>query len=112
MAEIDVNDIPFEEYMILTNNRMSEAEFQKRVVEYATRHFWLVWWTPISKRTNPGEPDLRMLRPPRYVLAELKSQTGRIRPEQAIALEYATQSNIENYLWRPSNWNEIIEILK
>jgi VRR-NUC domain len=66
---------------------ISEKQFQAQVVELARLGGWLLYHTHDFRRSAPGFPDLVMVRPPRLVFAELKTEKGRIRPEQRVRLE-------------------------
>lgn len=90
---------------------MSEIVFQHRVIDEAIRLGWKVHWTPDSRKTYPDEPDLRLLRAPRYALAELKTEKGRPTKGQLAYLDEARQCGLEAYLWRPSHWSDILVIL-
>ena len=61
---------------------MSEASFQGAVVEYARLRGWLVYHTRDSRGSQPGYPDLTLVRGGRLIFAELKTDTGRVRVEQ------------------------------
>jgi hypothetical protein len=90
----------------------SERHFQDRVKRLAHLCGWVAWHTRDSMGTRAGEPDLRMCRPPRYLLAELKSQHGRLRLEQVQTIALLQRCpGIETYLWRPSDWEEIVSVL-
>ena len=91
----------------------SEKHFLGRVTRLAELYGWVVWHTLDSTGTRAGEPDLRMVRPPRYILAELKSEHGRLRPEQCTALGLLQQCpGIETYVWKPRDWVRIVEALR
>jgi len=90
-----------------------EKHFQRRVVQLATLDRWVVWHTLDSTGTRAGELDLRMIRPPRVIFAELKSQHGRVRLEQAQTIALLEHCpGVEAYLWRPSDWQQIVEVLR
>lgn len=70
---------------------MSEVELQNDVIELARRSGWLVhharparnvsgWCTPIQG--DRGFPDLVLAKNGCVLFAELKSESGRVRPEQ------------------------------
>ena len=92
---------------------ITEREFQRTVRELAEAYGWTVFCTWQSKHSPPGELDLRLVRPPRYVVAELKSERGKLTKEQAetLLLLQACPA-LEVYLWRPSNLTEIERILE
>lgn len=86
----------------------TEKEFAQAVVEYAEAQGWRVFRTWNSWHSPAGEPDLRMHRGPRYLLAELKSEKGRLTKVQKEVQEELQQCfGVESWLWKPSQWDEI-----
>ncbi len=87
---------------------MSEAQFQRTVRTHLKQRGFMVWVFPIMKRTMAGVPDLTFWHPERPGLLwcwELKSQRGRIRPEQATALKHlASVPGIDARVVRPGDW--------
>ena len=91
----------------------SEKQFQAQVVELARYSGFLIYHTFDSRRSASGFPDLVLVRPPTVLFAELKTETGRIRPEQQKWLDALEGcESIEVRLWRPSEWEEIERMLK
>lgn len=97
----------------------TEAQFQARVVRLAVVLGWSVFSIPDSRRaTLAGYPDLTMFRASdkRLVFAELKREKGRLSNEQKKVLAdmelLANVGRCEVYLWRPSDWDTIVETLK
>lgn len=91
---------------------ISESEFQRQVVYYARRQRWLVYHTFDSRRSAAGFPDLVMVRGHRLIFAELKASNGRLTADQVNWLSDLWTAGQTVYCWRPSEWSEIIEILK
>lgn len=104
---------------------LTEAQFAQVVIQAARGWGWLVGYTRDSRKSEPGEPDLRMIRPPRVVWAELKREKGRLSrgrwnksgnrwlPGQDDWADLLRQcSGVEYYLLRPSDWERVVEILK
>lgn len=90
---------------------ISERIFQGLVSEYAHLHKWATYHTRDSRGSDPGFPDLVLVRD-RVIFAELKSARGRPTPDQrqwAATLEHA---NANYYLWRPADWPEIEAVLQ
>jgi hypothetical protein len=95
----------------------SEESFRYRVLEFARLMGWgppPPYYTHDSRRSPPGFPDLVLVRPPRVIFAELKTD---IAPKE---LPFAQRlwmhallrcPGVEWYLWRPRNWQEIERIL-
>ncbi len=105
--------IDIEEFIKAQYESMSEAQFQKIVEGYAKVMGWLYYHTQDSRRSQPGFPDLVMLRGKRQVVAELKRQKGAKPSEkQQNWLDGYKAVGAEVYVWRPAHIPEIEEILK
>lgn len=100
----------------------TEADWQTTVVDYAHLTGWLALHIPTTQdatgrhRTavaydGAGFPDLILTRN-RIIYAELKTQQGRLTPNQQTWRNALTKAGAEYYVWRPSDWNQIIETLK
>lgn len=112
-----------------TKRRISEAELQAAIVEYAQRSGWLVNWIPDwmfslavksmargrrgdRQWSPPGFPDLVLMQglrdqrePVRLIFVELKSEKGVFRePQQDWLLALIRVPGIEVYAWRPEDW--------
>lgn len=94
-----------DEYNAQVAAGMSEAKLQQLVMALAAATGWtLRYHTHDSRRSNKGFPDCVFLRDGRLVFAELKSQKGRVRPEQQMWLDALRDSPADVYLWRPSDY--------
>ena len=94
---------------------VSEAQLQAAVIELAQTFKWRVYHTHDSRRSQAGFPDLVMVRRRVLIFAELKSEKGRLRPEQAEWLDALTNTRAtEVYIWRPADWlsGEIEKVLR
>jgi hypothetical protein len=90
----------------------SEKHFMARVRRGAEVLGWVVFHHLDSMGTRGGFPDLFMVRPPRVVLAELKSEHGRLSAAQRAVLELLRRCpGVEAYTWRPSDEPAIWRIL-
>lgn len=90
----------------------TEAQFQNAIVELARYNGWEVYHTHDSRRSDPGYPDLSLCKPPRFIVAEVKTAKGRVRVEQKRWLvKLALCPGIETYLWRPQDWPAIVAAL-
>jgi len=91
----------------------TEKDFSEAVVDYARSQGWEVWRTWYSAHSPPGEPDLRMVRPPRVVFAELKTMKGKLSEHQKRARDLLEEcGGVEYFLWRPDDWSSIEDILE
>lgn len=98
---------------------MTEGQLQDAVIETARTFGWRVahfrparvirggretYETPVSA-DGKGFPDLVMIRGDRFVVAELKSDTGALRPDQEEWLaDFRAHPGLETYLWKPARW--------
>ena len=102
----------------LLDEQTSERQFQDRITQYADLRGWAWYHTHDSRRSPSGFPDLILARrlptedTGRAIAAELKSMKGRITPSQRHWLEVLGWCGLEPYLWRPSDWETIVEVLK
>lgn len=93
--------------------KVSERAFMQNVMELAKLYKWMVYHTHDSRRSQPGWPDLILVRGPRCIAAELKSAKGRLTAAQREWLTALSGiAGIETYCWRPDDWSTIVELLK
>ena len=102
--------------------RVDEASFQTAVVEVARLAGWRVahfraartvngWRTPVTA-DGAGWPDLVIVRPPRILFVELKSETGEATARQLEWLDVLRLlPQVEVFLWRPCDWDALVEAL-
>lgn len=95
----------------MTRINLTEKEFQSQVVTLARILGWLVYHPYDSRRSEPGFPDLTMVRAGRLIFAELKSETGKVTLAQKDWANELALSDAEYYLWRPADWNMLKRIL-
>lgn len=106
---------------------MNEAAFQKQVIDLARLYQWECLHVGDARKIvhrdgkpiavpDPevsGLPDLLLVHEDRrlIVYAELKSQTGRLRPKQAEWLRRLAAAGADVRVWRPSDWAAITTLL-
>ena len=87
---------------------MSEGAFQQAIIDTARDRGWLVYHTYNSKRSEPGFPDLSLVKNGQIIMAEVKRQDGKLSPSQEKWLEALTECpGVEVHVWRPSDWDRI-----
>lgn len=77
-----------------------EAKLQGAVVTLARSLGWKTFHMYDAQKSEPGQPDLQLRRPPRLVFAELKTDYGRLRPDQKRVLRDLALCGVEVYVWR------------
>ena len=114
----------------MADRPISEKEFQETVIDlmhtlgYRVAHFRPAmnargdWRTPVAA-DGKGFPDLVAIRPDKFgryngrvVFVELKSDKGKLSKEQAEWIADLGSAGAETYVWRPSDWNELVKILR
>ena len=90
---------------------MTEAQLQQSILDLCAYLQLEVFHDQDSRRNNPGFPDLVIVGR-RTIFAELKSEKGKVRPDQTRWLDRLRESGQEVYLWRPADWEEIVACLK
>lgn len=91
---------------------MKETEWQDLIMRSARASRWLAYHVYDSRKSAAGFPDCILVRPPRIVAAELKTETGAVTKEQAKWLAAFAASGAETYVWRPSDWREVERVLR
>lgn len=109
--------------MTAARTGLSEADLQRGVLDMARVLGWRSlhlrpartahgWATAVSG-DGVGFPDLLLARGPRLVVAELKSDRGRLTDEQLAWLEALSDAGAETYIWRPGDYpDRIAEVLR
>ena len=91
---------------------ISEAQFQATVTEAFGVSGWWVFHHPDSRRTTPGYPDLTLIHPDgRLVYAELKTATGKVRPEQRAVIDALRRGGHQAFIWRPDDWPAVQAVI-
>lgn len=91
---------------------VTEADLQATIVEIAVRFGWSTHHQFDSRRSNTGWPDLVLLRPPRALFVELKTEIGKVSAGQAHVLERLQACGFEVAIWRPSMLDDVIATLR
>lgn len=82
---------------------MTEADLQRAVID-------IIRWLGLhyfhdndSRRNRAGFPDLVVAGSQGFLFRELKTETGRLRPEQLDWISRLTQGGADVGIWRPSD---------
>ena len=87
------------------------------MIELAELHRWWIYHVAnvkgqLRSKTSKGFPDLVLARGRRLVFAELKLEGEEPTNDQEIWLNLLRLTSSEMYVWRPSDWREIEEVLR
>ena len=87
---------------------ISEAQFQKQVMDLCVYLGALAYHTHDARRSNPGYPDVTLLtKGGRLLFRELKTRTGRVRPEQKVWIDRLRAAGYDAGIWRPEDMDRI-----
>ena len=97
----------------------TESQFQARVTTVAEEFGWE--WMHVGRvgkhvpngakgTLGRGWVDLVLVRESRIIFAELKADDGQVTAEQHRVLGILSEA-AECYVWRPSQWSLILEVL-
>jgi hypothetical protein len=91
---------------------LTEKQFLAQVRGVAHLYRWETYHPYLSMHSERGWPDLTLIRPPRLLFAELKTDKGKTTPHQDRWLELLRDvPGVETFLWRPADWDAIVEVL-
>ena len=93
--------------------RLTEAAFQRQVLDLAKLCGWRTYHTHDSRRSQPGFPDIVLVNPKRRhtLFVELKTDVGRVTAAQQAWIDDLRRAGANVHLWRPADWTAIVEIL-
>jgi hypothetical protein len=92
---------------------LTEKQWLAQVVDLAKLFGWATYHPWLSIHSPRGWPDLALVRPPRLVLVELKTDKGRTSPAQDAWLELLRQvPGVEVFVWRPADIEQVAGVLR
>ena len=91
---------------------ITENDFEQQVKELAAIYHWRYYHTWTSIHSPRGFVDVVMVKGNRLVFAELKSDKGKLTAYQEEWLDALKDTGAEVYVWRPGDFNEIVEVLR
>ncbi len=90
----------------------SEADFQQRVLKLARDNGWMAFHPYDSRRSEPGWPDLVLIRDEYLLAVELKTDKGKVTADQQKWLAaFGKVEDVDAHVWRPSDWDELSGVL-
>lgn len=93
--------------------KITEREFTAQVSQLARTFHYEVFHPWLSIHSERGFPDLTIWKPGRFILAELKTDTGKLSPFQEEKIASLKECcKVEVYIWRPAMWDEIVKVLE
>lgn len=91
---------------------LNEKEWQRQVVDVAHLFGFRVYHPWLSIRSEKGWPDLALFRPGRFLLAELKTEKGKLTASQESMIADLRAAGVEVHVWRPADLDRVVEVLR
>ncbi len=99
--------------MSTVSDAISERDFERQVKDVAKLFSWLYYHTFRSQFSPAGFPDCVLVRGSEPVIyAELKSEGGKLSEPQREWLLSLVRAGERVFVWKPSNLDQIISILR
>lgn len=92
------------------SKRMREKDFQSQIISLAQQLGWLCYHTYDSRRSEPGFPDLVLVKH-QVLYRELKIQNGKLTPAQKVWADRLRVAGADYAVWRPENITDIVSCL-
>ena len=91
----------------------TEKQWQRTVTDLLDTFGWK-WFHPFDvRRSREGWPDLFACKDGKALALELKTQTGKVRPEQFLWIaELDAIPGITARILRPSDWDELERLVR
>lgn len=91
------------------DHELTEADWQSKVLYLAGLLRWQHFHPRVMRGSHGGWPDLALWHPGRgeFLLAELKTETGRLRRDQERVIAELRSCGLEVHVWRPRDWRAV-----
>lgn len=104
---------PRESQPLGRTRRLTEKQFMGQVIALANMSGWLVYHTHNSRRSEPGFPDLILMKGQRLLAIELKVGQNKPTADQRKWLLAFHKTGALATVWTPADWSDIErELLK
>ena len=107
------------DYLAAQVEAMTEAELSEKVRVMCEAFGLMAFHTRDSRGTRAGYPDWHIVAPGRgHMWRELKSNRGRLTPEQSAVLDALHNLGEDANVWRPEDWytgrirDELVELAR
>lgn len=92
---------------------ITEKDWQAQIIEVLNRFKYRVFHEYDSRRNQPGYPDLAALHNAGdFFFVELKREMGKLTPEQIEVIAALERAGVTVFVWRPSQFDEVVTILQ
>jgi hypothetical protein len=91
----------------------TEKDLMRNVTQLAQTLGYQVYHPWLSIHSERGFPDMVIWKPGRFILAELKNEKGKLTDSQEEKIASLKACGVvEVYIWRPSQWDELVQVLE
>lgn len=90
---------------------LTEKQWQRLVTDTADLFRWKWFHFPQMIGNPKGFPDLILIKHGRTAYAELKTEKGKVSPDQQRVHEELAMCGVPVFVWRPSDWKMVVDVL-
>lgn len=91
---------------------ITEKAWQAQVVALCRTLGYRVQHHRISMLSASGWPDLQLWKPGRFLMAELKTDKGKVSAAQQDVIDSLKAAGIAVFVWRPADFDYMVDILQ
>ena len=91
---------------------VTERDLREQIRDLCKLFGWRMYFSWSSIHSPQGFPDLVLVRDSVILAVELKSEKGKLTPEQEEWLLALNKAGVKTFIWKPSDFNEIVEVLR
>ena len=92
--------------------KVSERDLREQIRDLCKFFGWRMYFSWTSLHSPGGFPDLVLVRDSVILAVELKSEKGKLTPEQEEWLLALSKAGVKTFIWRPSDWDNIVSTLQ
>ena len=100
------------DFMSSNSIKVSERDLREQIRDLCKLFGWRMYFSWTSLHSPRGFPDLVLVRDSVILAVELKSEKGKLTPEQEEWLLALSKAGVKTFIWRPSDWDNIVSTLQ
>lgn len=94
----------------ILDGQVTEKAYMQQIIDLARKCGYYCYHCHDSRRSMPGFPDL-MIIADRIIFLEVKTETGKLSPEQRAVIHRLRSAGCLAMVVRPSNWSDVEHML-
>jgi len=95
----------------VVDDYLTEKDFRQQVIDLAHYLGYMAYFSWTSIHSPAGFPDLILVRDNVIMAVELKTEKGKTTLAQEEWLSALSKAGVRTYIWKPSDWDNIVRCL-